>query len=84
VTAVEEQRINAMATARAAKAARLFATLTKAIGHPPTVADIESLSDLDRDMLIGASKVKVASDGTWKVVRAIATTLEALEATESP
>lgn len=81
--AADEARINAMATARAVKAVRIYLDISLMIGHRATVADIESMNDAGRDAAVRSAGVKAASEGTWKVVRAIAAAFGGADAQET-
>lgn len=76
MSAADEHRVNAMATARAVKAVRIYVDIGLMIEHPPTQADIESMTEHGRDAAVRSAGVKVASEGTWKVVKAIAAAFE--------
>jgi hypothetical protein len=77
MTAADENRINAMATARAIKATRLWLALVKQrAGHVPSADDIATLPHHLKDSAVTLAGVKVASEGTWKVVQAIAAVFE--------
>lgn len=72
----DAQRVNAMATARAIKAIRLYVEIGVMIGHPPTAADIRSMNDVGRSAAVRAAGVKVASEDTWRVTEAVAEAFE--------
>lgn len=65
-------QINAMATARARKAIRLYAVLCVAFGRAPTAREVAHLTHAQQDSAVRIAGVKVASPDAWKVVEAIA------------
>lgn len=73
---LDDIRVNAMATARAIKAVRLYIEIGATISHPPTEREVIALSDEQREDAVLASGVKVASEDTWKVTKAIARAFE--------
>lgn len=83
VSAADESRTNAMATHRAIKAVRIYFDIGLMIGHPPTPEDIRSMNAVGRDAAVRSAGVKVASEGTWKVVEAIAIVFEGLSTREA-
>lgn len=76
-------RIDAIATARASKAVRLFGVVWASLGRQPTANEIRTMTEGARHAAIALARVKVASEATWRVVADLAGALDTPERPEA-